>query len=63
MYLGGVIFHVGLSLFIGNMLAFLIPLGFFVVMNWICIPYEEDIMRETFQDEYYNYTKHVRRWL
>ena len=63
MYLGGLIFHVGLSLLTGNIIAFLIPVGFFAAINWICIPYEEDIMLETFQDEYHNYKKLVRRWL
>jgi len=63
MYLGGLIFHIGLSILIGNIISIINPILFFLIMDFICIPYEEEIMIKTFKDEYRSYKKKVRRWL
>jgi len=63
MYLGGLIFHIGLSILTGNIISIINPILFFLMMDFICIPYEEEIMIKTFKDEYRSYKKKVRRWL
>ncbi len=63
MYLGGLLFLLGLAVFLGNLLSLFILLFFFLIMNFICIPVEEKIMEETFREEYEKYKKIVRRWL
>ena len=63
MYLGGLIFLLGLSIMLGNIISFTIPVFFFLIMNFLCIPIEEKIMNDTFKDEYEKYKKNVRRWL
>ena len=63
MYLGGLIFLVGLAIMLGNIISFTIPVVFFLVMNFLCIPIEEKIMSDIFKDKYKEYKKKVRRWL
>jgi protein-S-isoprenylcysteine O-methyltransferase Ste14 len=63
MYLGSLLFITGLSVTVCNLIAFTIPPFFFLVMNFLCIPVEENIMSETFKTHYEEYKKKVRRWL
>jgi protein-S-isoprenylcysteine O-methyltransferase Ste14 len=39
------------------------PLCFFVVLDRMIIPYEEEKMERTFGKEYLGYRRKVRRWL
>ena len=63
MYPGGLIFLLGLAVILGNIFAYAFPPLFYIIMNFICIPVEEQIMKDTFREEYAKYRKHVRRWL
>lgn len=63
MYLGFVIFLIGFSLFVGNILSLVCPIFFFIIMNWMFIPYEEEKMRNELGSKYLKYEKTVRRWL
>ena len=63
MYLGGLFFLAGLCITLGNIISFALPVIFFLIINFLCIPVEEEIMIETFMDEYKEYQKKVRRWL
>jgi protein-S-isoprenylcysteine O-methyltransferase Ste14 len=63
MYLGTVIFLLGLF-FVARSWYFLIPpVFFFTLLNSILIPFEEELMHRTFGDSYDNYCRRVRRWL
>ena len=63
MYLGGLIFLFGLAIILANIISFIMPVFFFLIMNFLCIPVEESIMNDTFKDEYKEYKNKVRRWL
>jgi protein-S-isoprenylcysteine O-methyltransferase Ste14 len=63
MYVGFVIFVTGLSVLSGNILALLWPVFFFIVLDRMFIPYEEEKMENTFGPEYLEYKRKVRRWL
>lgn len=63
MYLGGVIILMGLAVTTGNLLAFIAPLVFFLVMHFMFIPFEEKKLKSTFGEEYMKYSSSVRRWL
>ncbi len=63
MYVGFVLFLIGCSILSGNILALLGPLIFFVVLDRMFVPYEEEKMENTFGKEYLDYKQRVRRWL
>lgn len=63
MYLGGLMFLIGLTIMLGNIISFTIPVFFFLIMNFLCIPIEEKIMNDTFKEEYEKYKKKVKRWI
>jgi protein-S-isoprenylcysteine O-methyltransferase Ste14 len=63
MYLGTVIFLLGLF-FVARSWYFLIPpVLFFVLINSILIPFEEELMHQTFGVSYDDYRRKVRRWI
>ncbi|MCG8552456.1 MAG: isoprenylcysteine carboxylmethyltransferase family protein [Desulfobacterales bacterium] len=63
MYLGALIFILGLCALTGNLLSFACPVLFFVSINFFCIPPEETLMEQTFGNEYLAYRSQVRRWI
>src|SRR3989344_1620647 len=63
MYLGVTTALFGASFYIGNLLSFLSPLIFFLVMNYYFIPFEEKLMESIFGKKYLDYKKKVRRWI
>ena len=63
MYVGFVVFLLGCSVLSGNILSVSCPLIFFVVLDRMFIPYEEEKMECTFGKEYLEYKRKVRRWL
>jgi len=63
MYLGMVIALLGVAIILGSLIAFLIPIAFFITMQIAFIPYEEKAMEETFGEQYLDYKNHVRCWL
>ncbi len=63
MYLGAVIFLIGFSVFLGNIISFLVPIAFFMIINQMFIPYEEEKAEKEFDQKYLDYKKQVRRWL
>jgi hypothetical protein len=52
MYLGGVIVQTGLAVCSGNIISFLAPLLFFVILNFIFIPFEEEKKGKELGEEY-----------
>ncbi len=63
MYLGVTTALFGFSVYFGNLLSFLSPLIFFLIMNYHFVPREEKLMENIFGKQYLNYKNEVRRWL
>jgi protein-S-isoprenylcysteine O-methyltransferase Ste14 len=63
MYLGIVMMLLGVAVWIGSFPMLLAPVGFFVFMSAVFIPYEESRLQEAFEEEYLSYARSVRRWL
>lgn len=63
MYLGMVIMLVGFSVIIGSIIAFFSPILFFLIINKVFIPYEEEKLRKNIGTEYNDYCEGVRRWI
>jgi protein-S-isoprenylcysteine O-methyltransferase Ste14 len=63
MYLGMLLWALGLAILLGSLSVFLFPLFLFVLAQWYIIPLEEKAMEGTFGEEYVAYKRRVRRWL
>jgi protein-S-isoprenylcysteine O-methyltransferase Ste14 len=63
MYLGMLIFLLGLFFVVRSWYFLIPPVLFFVLINSVLIPFEEELMHQTFGDPYDNYCQRVRRWL
>lgn len=63
MYLSITLALFGIALYIGNILAFIAPIIFFAAMNYVFIPFEENLMEDIFGRKYLDYKKKVRRWI
>ena len=62
MYLGMLIWLVGLAILLGSLIAFLFPILFFLLANFLVIPPEEKHMQWLFAAQYTEYKRRVRRW-
>ena len=62
-YLGDFLIALGLATILSSLSAFIAPLMFFLVVNTIIIPFEENRLQKSFGSEYERYKKSVRRWL
>ncbi|TCS43285.1 methyltransferase family protein [Reinekea marinisedimentorum] len=62
-YLGKLIFLLGLSVILGNVLAFGSAVFYFAVINQMFLPYEEEKMEIELGAPYLEYKAKVRRWL
>jgi protein-S-isoprenylcysteine O-methyltransferase Ste14 len=63
MYLGLVLFTLGIAFWVGAWPMFLAPAATFVTANWVHIPFEEAKMRRQFSDAFDAYCAKVRRWI
>lgn len=63
MYTGVMIALFGISVYIGNLLSFLSPVLFFLIMNYYFVPFEEKLLESLFRKKYLDYKKKVRRWV
>lgn len=63
MYLGMVVGLLGVAFILGSLVAFFMPVLFFIIMSIAFIPYEEKAMEETFGKDYLDYKVHVRPWI
>jgi protein-S-isoprenylcysteine O-methyltransferase Ste14 len=63
MYLGLVIFALGVALWIGAWPMFVAPVAIFATAEWVHIPFEEAKMRRQFGTNYEEYVERVRRWM
>jgi len=62
-YLGIMAAFLGLAIFLGSLTAFIYPVLFFILFQFVFIPMEERRMEEAFGEEYLAYKRKVRRWL
>jgi len=63
MYLGMLLWLVGLAVLLGSLIAFLFPTLFFLLASLCVIPLEERGMEQLFGDQYTEYKQRTRRWL
>jgi protein-S-isoprenylcysteine O-methyltransferase Ste14 len=63
MYLGMVIVMVGTALLLGTLTPWLVPPVFVAIIQHFFIVPEEQLMKQTFGDQYRAYRGRVRRWL
>jgi protein-S-isoprenylcysteine O-methyltransferase Ste14 len=63
MYLGLVLFTLGIAFWVGAWPMLLVPVAIFATVNWSHIPFEEAKMRRQFGAAYDDYVARVRRWL
>ena len=63
MYLGFLLVLTGMAILLGSVVAFLFPLFFFILAQWVLIPYEEAILEYSCVEKYPEYRRDVRRWL
>jgi protein-S-isoprenylcysteine O-methyltransferase Ste14 len=62
-YLGDFLIVLGSATLLSSLSAFIAPLIFFLVVNTIIIPFEENRLQKNFGGEYERYKKSVGRWL
>ena len=63
MYLGVSTALLGAAIYFGNLLSFLSPIIFFLIMNHYFVPFEEKLLESIFGKKYLDYKKKVRRWI
>jgi protein-S-isoprenylcysteine O-methyltransferase Ste14 len=62
-YLGGLILVLGISVLLGSITAFILPVIGFLIMEIHFIPIEEKKLKEAFGNKYLDYKTKVRRWI
>lgn len=62
-YLGDLLIALGSATILSSLSAFIAPIIFFLVVNTIIIPFEENRLQKNFGIEYERYKGSVRRWL
>jgi protein-S-isoprenylcysteine O-methyltransferase Ste14 len=62
MYLGMLIWLVGLAVLLGSATAFLFPILFFLLANFLVIPMEEMRMEREWGEGYLEYERSIGRW-
>jgi protein-S-isoprenylcysteine O-methyltransferase Ste14 len=63
MYLGMLIMLTGSSLLMGTIPAMFAPIGFFIIIDKVFVPYEEEKLQTFFGDVYSTYIAQTRRWI
>ena len=63
MYLGITTALLGLAIFFGSIVMLLAPIAFFIVIDRMVIPREEETMERLFGQQYVDYKNRVRRWI
>jgi len=63
MYLGVIIILLGIAIAVGSLPFYLVTVLYFIVINHVFCPYEEQKLVATFGDDYLAYKDRGRRWL
>ncbi len=62
-YLGLLLIALGTTITLSSLSSFVAPLIFFLVVNTIIIPFEENRLQKNFGIDYERYKESVRRWI
>jgi protein-S-isoprenylcysteine O-methyltransferase Ste14 len=62
-YLGMLMMLMGSSFLMGTIPSLFAPIAFFLIIDKVFIPYEEEKMIEAFGAEYSDYVQKTRRWI
>jgi protein-S-isoprenylcysteine O-methyltransferase Ste14 len=62
-YLGLLLIIIGTAIALSSLSSFVAPLIFFLIVNTIVIPFEENRLQRNFGIEYERYKASVRRWI
>lgn len=63
MYLGILLMLCGAGFLLSSIVSFFAPVAFFLTMNVVFIPFEEQTMNSIFGEAYNAYRSSVRRWI
>ena len=63
MYLGLLIWLIGMAVLLGSLITFIFPLLFFVLANFLLIPPEEKKLQQIYGEQFISYRQRVRSWL
>jgi len=63
MYFGMLLILLGIGVLIGNLVSFIFPIIFVIIINYNFIPIEEKNMEKRFGKEYLKYKHKVRMWI
>jgi len=63
MYLGMLVWLIGLAVLLGSLIVFIFPIIFFLLAHFLLIPIEERKMEQLFGQQFIEYRQRVRRWL
>jgi len=63
MYLGMVLFLFGLAVCLQNILAFIFPILFFLIVHFMFIPFEQHKMEACFSEKYIKYKNNTPKWI
>jgi len=63
MYLGMVLILAGVVGLLGSVTPWITVIGLVLFFDWVFIKPEEEMLEETFGDEFRKYRAHVRRWI
>ncbi len=62
-YVGYILIALGIVVLVNDWVMLIAPLVFLSVVNWVVIPYEEEMLDAELGDAYRSYRARVRRWL
>lgn len=63
MYLGMLLTLIGAQLALSSLVGMIFPISFFLIMNQVVIPREEQMVAGAFGADYAEYKTHTRRWI
>jgi protein-S-isoprenylcysteine O-methyltransferase Ste14 len=63
MYFGIVLMLIGAAFLMGETMTVFAPVTFFLIIDKVFIPFEEEKMTKTFGDSYSDYQQRTRRWI
>ncbi len=62
-YLSGAMLSLGIAIFLGSLITFMVPILIILILNNLYIPNEELRLEQIFGQEFLEYKQRVRRWL
>jgi protein-S-isoprenylcysteine O-methyltransferase Ste14 len=63
MYLGMILMLLGIALAVGTLPFYCTAFAYFVIIDFVFCPYEEQKLRNTFGEAFFAYQRQVRRWV